>query len=180
MCAMSAGSAHRIRCASGCDWDACQICVDSFEKGILEKEAGKGTKNIMRKWRERPDRAQFVWKDAFMQSSNSDGNSCNSNKVTGQVRQSGDAHSTNTHMPTPERVIDVDPSTEHCYYHDPQSITQWEHPCPDLVAPTFSASDLLSEPGTNGFKYELFGIRDTNTSATTTNSLMRRSANVSV
>ena len=27
--------------------------VDSFEKGILEKEAGKGTKNIMRKWREK-------------------------------------------------------------------------------------------------------------------------------
>ena len=136
-----------FRCEIGCDWDACQACTDMFEKGLRENLAGKGASNIMRKWRQKARQSSIRAEHEQRQ-----------RRQQQQQQHAIGPGETKWEMPTqPTRICQLpngwiecwDPATEHCYYHDPRrNVTQWEHPCPSLVAPTFAASDLFLEPTT--------------------------------
>ena len=145
VCDVCGARGTSFRCSQGCDWDACMKTVEAFEKAKHEQKVKNGASSIMRKWREKAH-ANSILTEQRMQAER-------------QLRTQRHHHGANPdgeskwEMPTvPTRICQLpngwiecwDPATEHCYYHDPRSkTTQWEHPCPGLVAPTFSASDLF-------------------------------------
>ena len=177
-----------FRCGSGCDWDVCQGCVERFEKGQREKQAGKGASNIMRKWREKARqssiRAEHEQRQRRQQHHHHQQQQHHHQQQDGAGGGSGEAK---WEMPTqPTRICQLpngwiecwDPATEHCYYHDPRrNATQWEHPCPGLVAPTFAASDLFLEPPTPNAAASASSTVSTGSTAAA-NRAGRRSANI--
>ena len=105
-----------------------------------------GVSKIMQSWREKA-RSRAAILEATSQQQHQQQQS--------QQQSHQQSHQQEWEMPMqPTRICQLpngwiecwDPRTEHCYYHDPRTeVTQWEHPCPDLVRPTFTDQDLFLE-----------------------------------